>query len=146
MDKRLRGNAAGTADPTDERDIPYHITSHSAIKLEGSFAGVAIAQRLAGHGSADSKRLLLHLIFFYLAFSPAFTSLKSLCLYPQVFLLLPFRFSPTSHGVRGELCGLSCLLGSTHNRTKAAKHPKLIFNLFLKHLKQWWQQTEHLKI
>lgn len=84
VDKRLGGNAAGTADPTDARDIPYHMTSHSALKLEGSFAGVAIAQGLAGHRSADSERLLLHLTFFYLAFSPAFTLLKSLSLPPSL--------------------------------------------------------------
>lgn len=40
----------------DQRHVPYHITSRSAIKLSGgSFPKVAIAQRRDGHRSASGR-------------------------------------------------------------------------------------------
>ena len=50
-----------------DADTPYHTVSCAAIKLEGDFPGVAIAQDLDGHSSACDNGLLLRHFFFFVS-------------------------------------------------------------------------------
>lgn len=60
--------------PTEQRDIPHHTTSKSAVKLGGwRLAGAVIPQGLAGHQSVGGKQLVfLHHLFSLCYFCPLF--------------------------------------------------------------------------
>lgn len=56
--RRLGGDTKGQLVPSDQRDIPYHVTSGSATNLGGKvwfFSKVAAAQTRAGHRSAGGR-------------------------------------------------------------------------------------------
>lgn len=42
MHKKLEGDTPGTADPSDQRDIPYSMTPHTAKKSKGKKEGSGI--------------------------------------------------------------------------------------------------------
>jgi len=73
----LEGTQLGQLTPTDQREIPHHVVSCSAIQLDGGvgrLAMAAIAWGLAGHQLAGGEQLsggFLHdLVFIFFSFSP----------------------------------------------------------------------------
>ena len=107
----------GQLTPTDQRDIPYHMTSCSVYKLQGAGRGAVIAAwELAGYQSVGGKQLhcaslalyviitiiiillLLLLLFYFILFQ----LLNCSYLNPGVFSLLLFWFSPPSHQGQGS--------------------------------------------
>lgn len=93
--------------PQLTRDIPYHIMSCSALKKKGGWSSkVVIAQRLAGHRSAQGGWWVI--AFASLRFFSFLHSLNSLHLDLWILLFLCFP-CPT-----GSWVGPDLLTGSTH--------------------------------
>lgn len=98
---------------TDQRHIPCHITSRSAIKLDRNLSKVATVQRPATHQSTGGRwrvcAFASHFLFPLLFFSPHL--LNCLYLIPQVFSwLLLFWFSPPSAAGGKEQAAGGCLV------------------------------------
>lgn len=99
---------------TDQRDIPYHFTSHSAIKAgEASFSKVAIAHRLVGHICSwvvVSDWLPLHHLF-----SICFVAFHLLSCLSHFWSDSPLR--PSVGDRVSDWLGSSCLLGPPSKAT-----------------------------
>jgi len=107
VDRRLGGNSQDSRSErtrTDEKVIPYQ-QSHSAINCRGVLQGLMLLRNWLGMGQQIVRNCFCISSFSLCLFGlfPRLYLLKCLCLYPRVFSLLPFQFSPTSHGGGGEL-------------------------------------------
>ena len=129
------GTQPGQLTPTDQRDIPYHMTSCSAYKARGrrrkwGMFGVMVFVftgnhytwwspaflEVAEHLPADGKRRMNSLLCLCVQL---LLYLNCLYLNLWVFSLLLFQFSPPSHWgwVSERLCGtFSCQLGLNHDK------------------------------
>lgn len=103
------GDMAETADPTDQRDIPYHIVSYSEIKTRVlGLAGAALPRQ--SHCPSGGRYLEFFyrscfswVCFLFVAIVP-FYLLNSLCFNPPILSFSPFLPShPHPTGRRGKL-------------------------------------------
>jgi len=126
--KKLGGDTAGQLTRTDQMDLPYHMTSCSAIKTgleeeegEGFFCSMlAIAWRAFLMGHSESSPLH-HLVFVGGVFSPSILHLLD-CLYLGSWVFL--HCSSCSHCCSTGVCeGAWLLSGSTHSTWLLLKPP-----------------------
>ena len=108
------GTQLGQLTPTDQKDVPYHMMSHSAIKTGGRTKKGGMFRVMAlrmmkpcfpGDGQMPACQwevVTELLILLCLHVQLLLCLLNCLYLIPQVFSLLPSQFLPPSHWVREE--------------------------------------------